>query len=183
MKTFGVKTKIILADFILVAVVSFVYLRNYSEISTIYSWTGKQILFPDSLLVYSNNFVEEDSLSDFLLASQPKIIVFTDAECSNCLFLFSQWNKIITKYGHCAQFVFIVKTNSILSLKANLELQDFKHPIVIDSDDRYRFINGIDNDIQNCLLLDSNNCITTIGNPILFKKIEDIYESIFLKES
>lgn len=178
MRAFSISRRAMLIVILFMLVIIICHLVDSKTAGLMYSWSNQEVKFPDSLLVYCDHFEKKELLSAYISANEPKIVVFTDAQCSNCLFLFSQWNELVERYEDYAQFVFIFKTNSLLSLKTNLELQNFEHPVVIDCDDEYRASNNYNDNLLNTLLIDSNNHIVAMGNPIQFRKLIDLYDSI-----
>ena len=91
--------------------------------------------------------------------------------CTPCRLHQNQWNLLIRELDSLkqVQVVFIVESDST-------KLGETSLPIYYDSLDVFRTFNHFpDDDRFRCFLLDENNRVVLIGNPVQNPKIKDLY--------
>lgn len=140
-------------------------------------WTGREILFPNNMTYISFPDTIELSLSNYKF----KLLTITDAEgCVACRLKLREWihfNEEVTSIRDSD--VCIVKYISPKrSREALFELKQsgYKYPVCIDMEGMIDSLNHFPkNDNYRCFLLDENNKILLVGNPIQNSKIKELY--------
>ncbi len=136
-----------------------------------------EILFPDSMIFVKDIFdtVQVD------YNNKIKIVTYNDsAGCLNCNLALSKWIDLI-KYvdsltNEKVAFINIVNIRHLTTLKDVVYGNRFHYPLFIDSEDKFNNLNKLPNDYQfRTFLLDENNRVVLIGNPVQNQKIRDLY--------
>ena len=133
-------------------------------------WIDKEIFFPENL-----NFSIQGSerASNFAIRdSEYKIVAYVDSMgCTSCKLHLSEWdnyiNNIDSLYPNKVQFLFFFFPKNGRDIYLTLRVERFIYPICIDTLDVLNRINHFPSDIQyQTFLLDKNNKVMAIGNPI-----------------
>lgn len=143
--------------------------------SAILEWTGREIVFPDSMrLAGGGVFVKEPS--DFT------IVAYYDSEgCTGCRMKLPFWNQLIWKLDSLknrdrVEVLLIVATERVDELTTLIKENSFPGKVVVDSDSLFMRANGLpENPYLQSFLLDSDNRVTLIGNPIDMHSLEKVY--------
>jgi len=148
--------------------------RNNLEKQLI-NFSGTEIFFPESLQA---NQQGRDTL--MILTHAPlKIVVWCDSIgcCSSCrIKRLLEWNE----FGDVFEpiFIFSTKANEQHSIHNTLRTSGFKHPVYIDKGNFFRKNNpDIPSDARlHTFLLDENNKVILIGNPINNEMLWELYK-------
>lgn len=131
--------------------------------------------------LYSDN----DTIHYCNQKSKYKLIHFIDStKCSVCAIdIFFHWNHFINAdYNKRVDFIFIVEPNMehIDDIVFAIQSCGLQRPVFVDKKKQFRLFNPqIANRPQyDCFLLDSNNKVIFIGNPLIFKNIQEQYIKI-----
>jgi hypothetical protein len=144
-------------------------------------WMDKTVIFPDNVKrVYP---IEMDSVERIAIddsAKRYKILVYTDsAGCTSCKLHLRIWKMYMEELYSKVNFLFYFQTKSEEELMQLLEYEQFKYPVYIDNnDDLNRLNHFLDNPAFQCFLLDSDNKILAIGNPVNNSNIWELYKKI-----
>lgn len=145
-------------------------------------WIDKEIFFPENL-----NFSIQGSerASNFAIRdSEYKIVAYVDSMgCTSCKLHLSEWdnyiNNIDSLYPNKVQFLFFFFPKNGRDIYLTLRVERFIYPICIDTLDVLNRINHFPSDIQyQTFLLDKNNKVMAIGNPIHNPHIKELYWNI-----
>lgn len=144
-------------------------------------WIGKEIKFPDNL----NFSIQGQSSSKFAInKSEYKIIMYVDSMgCTSCKLHLSEWKDYINYmdsiYSNNVQFLFYFFPKSGRDIYLTLRTERFTYPVCIDTLDVLNKMNHFPKDMQfQTLLLDKNNKVLAIGNPIINPSIKQLYQTI-----
>ncbi|MCQ2975185.1 MAG: DUF1573 domain-containing protein [Bacteroidales bacterium] len=153
---------------------------NQNYINIIKEWSNKTIELPNlNFTKFGLDTIDYESNKEL------KILFYIDSTgCTNCKMRLIDWNSFlhfIDDYtnNRCAK-LFIInpknKKNEILEIRSNLRLANFEHPVIIDYKNKiYNLNNFPSEEYFHCFLLDSNNRVILIGNPVQNPKIKDLY--------
>ena len=135
-------------------------------------WIGKTIQFPkgDSILnMGSKEF---------------KILLYTDSTgCTRCKSRLDIWQSYIEELGNQVNFLFYFHPKDEESLLSMFRFEMFDHHVFIDDDDKLNKLNKFSNNSMfQCFLLDKNDRVLAIGNPVHNSKIWDLYKQIIVGE-
>lgn len=145
-------------------------------------WIDKEIFFPENL-----NFSIQGSerASNFAIRdSEYKIVAYVDSMgCTSCKLHLSEWdnyiNNIDSVYPNKVQFLFFFFPKNGRDIYLTLRVERFIYPICIDTLDVLNNINHFPSDMQyQTFLLDKNNKVMAIGNPIQNPRIKELYWNI-----
>ena len=144
-------------------------------------WTGKEILFPKEV-VFTKFGVDTVEYEAF--APSYRIVTYVDSmDCISCKLQLDRWKMIIAELAsitsHSVSVLFFIHSKSKRNLRLALERNKFSHPICIDMNNSFYNLNKFPLDLMfQTFLLDSNNKIIAIGNPVYKYKIKELYFNI-----
>lgn len=151
-------------------------------------WYGKEILFPS----HSTFTVQGiDTVGTMILDTQYKIVTYVDSTgCTGCKLQLPHWKSLIDEIqglkGKEVSFLFYFhpKINEIKELKYIVRNNNFTYPICLDDKDEFNRCNKLLNNVAfQTFLLDKDNKIMAIGNPIHNSKVKELYMNIILGNS
>lgn len=129
-------------------------------------------------------------ITDFMTDGRLKLLVYTDSvECSSCainkMFL---WNSLI-EYSKAYKgnlkfyFIFSPKKQDEESVRIALHSNAFDYPVLIDTLGEFEKLNPHlpKNKTLHTFLLDENNNVILVGNPLYNKKIEQMFYDMIKK--
>lgn len=180
--------KKILVIFSFIIITIFITLYLFSNNNNLKEQTAqridKKIIFSKDIKICNNLF--QDSASYF---QRPyKILIYKDSiGCTGCMLGLGNWklfdNLINTLLPDKVSILLLL--DKIPPKKANLlaKQHEWDKPILLDlkgnMDKQYKFS---ENEIFNCMLLDSLNKVIMVGNPTKSKKIHDLYIKYLLSK-
>ena len=141
---------------------------------------GKKVELIDTLNYYSLNsgMYREDSLSDL------KIVSYINGSCSGCLYSLSNWDELMEaeKFRNVS-FRLYVKTTNLKQLDYILREIKFHNSIVLDFKNQFFELNKLREEIiYQTFLINKENKILLVGNPILSERIRKLYSETISKE-
>ena len=142
--------------------------------------TGKEIMLPDSLgFMIQDVPVEYDfSFADY------KVVTYIDSKgCTTCSMKLTLWNDLINEFktieGIDVNFLMILNKDADEDLISALKLNFFRHPVMFDPQGTFKEKNSLPSSpAYHTMLLDSDNKVVAVGNPVLSPKIKDLYRQI-----
>lgn len=147
-------------------------------------WSGKKIIFSSNFLFAK---LEKDTIKiDSLLMSNFKILTYLDSiGCTSCKLKLHEWKKMIYELDSVANgsvnvlfFMYPKDKKEIIYL---LKRDNFDYPVCIDEADYLNQLNHFPSDGRfHTFLLDQNNKILAIGNPVDNLKVKELYMKIIL---
>lgn len=145
--------------------------RDYAQ------WIGKEIVFPDSMtFVIVNDTVDID-----LNSYDYKIVTYVDSTgCTPCRMKLKQWNDVIDEFKKISDvnigIFMIIQPQDRSKVIQSLRGYSYLHPIVIDENGSFESLNELPSKTDmHTFLLDADNNVIGIGNPVLNPKIKEIY--------
>lgn len=140
-------------------------------------WSSKQIIYPDII-----NFTILGTDTSFLPKSEYKIISYIDSTgCASCKLRLSQWKEFINQLDSLGNFpiLFFMYPKSRNELNYILKRNHFDYPVCIDENDSFNKLNHFPSDMNfQTFLLDKNDKVVAIGNPVHNPKIKELYLNI-----
>lgn len=155
--------------------------KNEQKIETVLDeWIGRQIVYPDSLVLWG---ADEGFSQDSFLNRKYKVITYVDSlGCMSCKLQLPRWKKWIKelqKEGMDISVLFFLSPRDEESLKILLQDYGFIYPVYIDINDVFNKKNCLPvNDMFHTFLLDQDNKIVAIGNPIHNLKVKELYMNV-----
>lgn len=144
------------------------------------SWENKEVLFPKKNVFTLHG---KDTI-DFSMQSQYKIFVYVDSVgCLSCKLRLPQWQEFIDTISSLelssVKFLFFFSPEKKSDICNATYLANFKYPICIDERDSVNKLNHFPSNMAfQTFLLDKNNKVVAIGNPVHNPKIKELYLNI-----
>ncbi len=149
-------------------------------------WIGKEIVFPEALLQLKNGRCSSLATFNQKLKGRKKIIAVIDANCRKCII--GQLNRIDSLFvpllaSKKAEIVFVLNINRADSLYFMTNMYpEIKAKGVLLWDNGYHFEteNAIFTEkvTRRTFLLDENNKIIQVGNPLFEPKLLTVYKKL-----
>ena len=155
--------------------------KNKQEITQIIKeWQGKEIVFPEkpTFTQFGN-----DTVPYQIPESEYKIVLYVDSVgCTSCILQLHKWKELIEEVdslsGGTVPVLFFFHPKDKREISYLLKRDDITIPVCIDKEDRFNTMNNFPNNQSfQCFLLDKDNKVILIGNPVHNTRIKDMYLS------
>lgn len=116
------------------------------------------------------------------LDAQYKLVTYIDGSCFTCAKDFVLWKDFIRslKNPDSVEFIFFFHTDNLDMFKPYFKRWRFFRNIYVDKMDTFKNVNSISDDkSKQTYLLDKDNKVLEVGNPIYSENIKEKYTSIF----
>lgn len=141
-------------------------------------WQGRQIVFPENL-VFTRYLTDT---TDFQIPqSEYKVLIYVDSiGCTSCKLQLHKWKELIEYTDSVTQgkvsFIFFFHPKDSKEIRYLLKRDGLDRPVCIDLEDRLNRLNKFPSDMTfQTFLLDKNNKVTVLGNPVHNTAIKDLY--------
>lgn len=140
-------------------------------------WRGKEIVLPDSSVFT----IQGKDTIDFNMDSMYKILVYVDsAGCTSCRLQLHKWKEFITEVDsithHSVKFLFYLTPKNVKEARYITRRDDFTYPMCIDPENKINARNHFPiKDMFHTFLLDADNRVQVIGNPIHNSAVRELY--------
>ena len=150
--------------------------------ATIAQYVGKEIFLPDTFEV----IVDDSKLTIASPISMYKLLTIMDSEgCIACKLQLREWSELISqlqtgmKSADDIDLIYVIEGDVTKEILDVIRDHNFHRPIVIDRNMSIAKMNHLPREVEfRTFLLDNNNRILAVGNPIMFKDIKALYASI-----
>ena len=144
-------------------------------------WLGKQIFFPKRC--YFSSFLTDSVSVDVENGSNYKILVYADSlGCLSCKLQLKEWKLFMEETDTLpvsVQYLFFIHPMYEQDLLQSLLMADFDYPICYDRADSLNMLNRFCTDSNlRTMLLDGNNKVVLVGNPVNNENIRNLYMSV-----
>ncbi|MDR2406788.1 MAG: DUF1573 domain-containing protein [Bacteroidales bacterium] len=162
----------------LVCFVSCTQKNTRQNADIIKQWNGKQIIFPSNV-VFTR--YATDTVNYTIPESEYKILVYVDSfGCTGCMLQGAMWKDFINYIDSvtCGNvpFLFFFNPKDRYELSEILKSSELDMPVCVDENDALNELNRFHNaPMFKTFLLDSNNRVNIIGNPVYSGLIEKLY--------
>ncbi len=147
-------------------------------IALLEEWEQKTIVFPSHSIFTVQG--EKDTV-DFPIRGRYKILVYMDSiGCTRCRLRLGDWKKFMQQVDSTSvdsvQFLFFFFPKEEMGLHWTLKTDQFNNPVCIDKQDSLNLLNHFPQrmDFQT-FLLNEDNKVIVVGNPIYNSKVRDLY--------
>lgn len=146
-------------------------------ISILQEWDQKELQFPSQLVFTSQG---KDTI-EYSLQDKYKIITYVDSlGCVSCKLHLPEWKKFIqivdSLQPGTVQFLFFFSPKKKKDIHRILLENRFKYPVCIDEKDSINILNHFPSNINfQTFLLDRDNKVVVVGNPIHNLKVKELY--------
>lgn len=141
-------------------------------------WNGKEIIFSSD---YKKFISSTEQLGVDTLSSKYKILIYIDSiGCSSCKLQLTEWKSFIERIdsltNKSVQFLFLLHPKDVREIKVIAKIKKFNYPLYFDKNDEINKLNKFPSNISfQTFLLDRNNKVLLLGNPISNPKIKELY--------
>lgn len=141
-------------------------------------WQGKEIVFPQNMIFTNSG---EDTIDYVIPKNGNKILVYVDSiGCISCKLQLPRWKQFIAKIDSITNgtvpVLFFFHPKKLKELRYIFKRDHFVHPVCIDFDDKINILNQFPPDMTfQTFLLDENNKVKVIGNPIHNLSVQKLY--------
>lgn len=141
-------------------------------------WQGKEIVFPKEMAF--TRFVT-DPVEYQIPDAEYKVLIYVDSVgCTSCKLQLPKWKELIAHTDSVTNgsipFIFVFQSKDEKELRYILKRDNFDRPVCIDRDSRLDKLNKFPQDITfQTFLLDRQNKVKVIGNPVHNLAIKDLY--------
>lgn len=155
--------------------------KESETIRLVKEWTGKEIIFPSDAVFSSFG---KDTLNILNVDHDYAIVSFVDSVgCINCKLQLDRWNDFLQKKDSLFQkkviLAFFLHPNDRRELVDLLREHRFSYPVCIDMKNQFNELNHFPNELAfQTFLIDKNNKVVAIGNPIHNPKVKELYMRI-----
>ena len=156
--------------------------KKRQVVSAIEQWIGKELLYPNSTIftiqgvdTLDNAFLEEYSYT---------IVSYVDSiGCTSCKLQLNRWNIFMQEVDSISKkkvnLNFIFHPKNVQEIINILKVNAFKHPVWIDINDSFNKLNHLSSNMSfQTFLLDKDNKVVSIGNPIYNPQVKELYLNI-----
>ena len=154
-----------------------------NPVNIVSEWMGKEIMFPDNVPCF---VLGKDTLPELChdcFHKEFKILLYVDSTgCSSCRLKLLEWKQLIEEADSLFQgkvgFLLYFQPKRIKTMGYLFEDEKFEYPVFIDLNDEINHLNRFPQAMQyQCFLLDIDNKVLAIGNPVMNLKIWELYKS------
>lgn len=153
-----------------------------NEANIVAEWFGKEISIPEQLKFQ----ILDDEIDINVWTTDYKIVNYVDSNgCTSCRMKLPLWKEVIDELHSLPDIslgcLTIVNTSDLNEIKSLLKRDVYLHPVAVDSNNIFAQLNELPSSLEyNTFLLDADNKVLAIGNPVLNPKIKELYKRIIL---
>ena len=141
-------------------------------------WERKQINFPD----HSVFTIQGKDTVDFpFMDADYKVVTYVDsAGCTSCKLQLNRWKELVAEVDSLTDgavpFLFYFQTKDLKELRYLTRREGFTYPVCFDEKDELDALNQFPDEMMfQTFLLDKDNKVVAIGNPVLSPKVKELY--------
>ena len=146
-------------------------------------WYGKTIQFPDSMTF--KRHARDKCFFDYRGGRYKVLILLGNVECISCRLKIDDWQRLIQDVDTTVlgvNYIFIMNPVYQRELYTILKLHEFSIPVCVDNNEDIRLLNNMPLNTSHVFLLDQQNRIICVGNPITNRHIRELYKKYLLNE-
>jgi hypothetical protein len=152
--------------------------REEAMLRLVSEWNGKEIKFP-SRSVFT---IQGKDTVDFEFGNADyKVVTYIDSVgCTSCKLQLPRWKELVKEVdsltGGSVPFLFYFHPKDMKELRYLTRRDGFEYLVCLDEKDELNRLNRFPADITfQTFLLDKDNKVVAIGNPVLNPKIRELY--------
>lgn len=152
---------------------------------TIKEMIGKEIFLTNAIYTKEG----QDTVDFDIDKYEYKVLTYVGSSgCTSCMMKLAEWEKYIARndslFPGKVGYIFCYSSKSLQTVRYLLSQNQFNYPVYIDTAESFAHINSIpDNYMLQTFLLNGDNKIIAVGNPIINKNIEKLYDRILSNSS
>ena len=143
-------------------------------------WQGKEVVFPENPIFTQFG---QDTIPYQISESKYKLLLYVDSVgCTSCILQLHKWKSLIEEVDSLSNgtvpVLFFFHPKDLREISYLLKRDDITIPVCIDKKDHLNAINNFPtNQSFQCFLLDKDNKVVFVGNPVHNTRIKDMYLS------
>ena len=152
--------------------------REEAMLRLVNEWNGKEVKFP-SRSVFT---IQGRDTVDFEYAGADyKIVTYIDSVgCTSCKLQLSRWKELMAEVDSLMDgnvpFLFYFHPKDVRELRYLTRRDGFTYPVCFDKEDELNRLNRFPTDMLfQTFLLDKDNKVVAMGNPVLNPKVKELY--------
>ena len=141
-------------------------------------WNGKEIKFP----AHSVFTIQGKDTVDFpYKGADYKVVTYVDsAGCTSCKLQLNRWKELVAEVDSLTDgavpFLFYFQTKDLKELRYLTRREGFTYPVCFDEKDELDGLNRFPDEMMfQTFLLDKDNKVVAIGNPVHNPKVKEFY--------
>ena len=144
-------------------------------------WNGKEIRFPSRSVFTIQG---KDTANFEFRDADYKVMTYIDSVgCTSCKLQLHRWKELVTEVDSLTDgrvpFLFYFHPKDMKELRYLTRRDNFTYPVCLDERDELNRLNQFPSDMTfQTFLLDKENKVVAIGNPILNPKVKELYLKI-----
>lgn len=149
-------------------------------------WNNREIHFPEHPVFT----IQGKDTADFIFAdAEYKVVSYVDSTgCTTCKLQLPRWKQLMNEVdsvtGGKVPFVFFFHPKNVKELYYILRRDVFLHPVCFDLNDKLNRLNHFPVDMNfQTFLLDRQNRVRVLGNPINNPKVKELYLRVLTGDS
>lgn len=150
-------------------------------------WIDKEIIFPPHAVFTVQG---KDTVDLDLYSSNYKIVVYTDSTgCISCKLKLHKWKEFMQEIASLHKqdtdlsYVFFFNSKDRKELQFLLRQDSLIHPVCLDEKDEFNKLNHFPSEDEfKVFLLNKNNKVIAVGNPIHNPKVKELYIKLLIDE-
>ena len=155
-------------------------------ISAVVEWQGKEIIYPNDMIF---TLWGQDTLDYSIPHADYTIVSYVDSVgCTSCKLQLLRWKSFMAEISSVSQdsvpVIFFFHPKNVEEIIYRLKFDKYNYPVCIDFDDRFNKLNHFPADPTfQTFLLDKDNRVLAVGNPVHNPKIKELYLKIIRGET
>lgn len=148
-------------------------------------WEGKEILFPaHSIFTIQGKDTVDFDFED----AEYKVVTYIDSVgCTDCKLQLPRWKELMVEVdsltGGSVPFLFYFHPKDLRELRFLTRRDAFAFPVCFDEKDEFNRLNHFSGEMMfQTFLLDKENKVIALGNPVLSLKVKELYLNLISGE-
>ena len=144
-------------------------------------WNGKEIKFPAHSVFTIQG---KDTVVFPYKGADYKVVAYVDsAGCTSCKLQLNRWKELVAEVDSLTDgavpFLFYFQTKDLKELRYLTRREGFTYPVCFDEKDELDGLNRFPDEMMfQTFLLDKDNKVVAIGNPVLSPKVKELYMKV-----
>jgi len=145
-------------------------------------WMGKEIRFPENVSCYVSGKDTLSELCNEYFQKEFKILLYVDSTgCSSCRLKLFEWKQLMEEADSLFQgrvgFLLFFQPKNVKEMEYLFIRDRFDYPVFMDLNGTINRLNRFPQAMEyQCFLLDKDNKVLMIGNPVLNRRIWELYK-------
>ena len=141
-------------------------------------WDGKEVRFPESPVFTIQG---KDTVDFSFRNAEYKVVSYVDSiGCISCKLQLANWAAFIQEVdsltGRTVPFILCLHTTDVEKMRRIVKKDNFQYPVFIDEKGTFDALNHFPTNMTfQTFLLDKDNKIVAIGNPVLNPMVKELY--------